>query len=266
MNLLSPTLTAGPAARTVVTTFGLAMFLSSAAMAQSSQTDSGAESRWSVGLGAVTVQKAYRDIDRYNMAVPLLNYENKWVSFSVPKLDIKRYSSQSLSFRLRARYAGSDGYESSDSPFLAGMDDRKGSFWAGGAAIWKNNIANVSAELLGDASGNSKGSRFKLQVDRRFEMGSFGLTPRLGVEWYDSKFVDYYYGVKASEAVVGRSTYQGKSSNGVEAGLRIDYSPARQHNLYLDFGITQYGSAIKDSPLVEKANQSTVSLGYLYKF
>ena len=85
-------------------------------------------------------------------------------------------------------------------------------------------------------------------------------------ERYDSKFVDYYYGVKASEAVVGRSTYQGKSSNGVEAGLRIDYSPARQHNLYLDFGITQYGSAIKDSPLVEKANQSTVSLGYLYKF
>lgn len=146
------------------------------------------------------------------------------------------------------------------------MDDRKGSFWAGGAAIWKNNIANVSAELLGDASGNSKGSRFKLQVDRRFEMGSFGLTPRLGVEWYDSKFVDYYYGVKASEAVVGRSAYQGKSSNGVEAGLRIDYSPARQHNLYLDFGITQFGSAIKDSPLVEKANQSTVSLGYLYKF
>lgn len=52
----------------------------------------------------------------------------------------------------------------------------------------------------------------------------------------------------------------------MEAGLRIDYSPARQHNLYLDFGITQYGSAIKDSPLVEKANQSTVSLGYLYKF
>lgn len=87
------------------------------------------------------------------MAVPLLNYENKWVSFSVPKLDIKLYSSQSLSFRLRARYAGSDGYESSDSPFLAGMDDRKGSFWAGGATIWKNDIANVSAELLGDASG-----------------------------------------------------------------------------------------------------------------
>lgn len=266
MNRLSQTLAAGPAARAVVTTFGMVMSLSSGALAQSSQIDSGAESRWSLGLGAVTIQKAYRDIDRYNMAVPLLNYENKWVSFSVPKLDIKLFSGRSLSFRLRARYAGSDGFESGDSPFLAGMDDRKSSIWAGGAAIWKNDIASVSAELLGDASGKSKGSRLKLQVDRRFEVGSFGFTPRLGADWYDGKFVDYYYGVKASEVAVGRSAYQGNSSNALEAGLRVDYIPARQHNLYLDFGITQFGSAIKDSPLVEDARQSTVSLGYLYRF
>lgn len=266
MNRLSPTLTVGRAARAVVTTLGMAMFWSSAAMAQSSQTGSGAESQWSLGLGAVSIQKAYRGIDRYNMAMPLLNYESQWVSFSVPKLDIKLYSGQSLSFRLRARYAGSEGYESSDSPYLAGMDERKGSVWAGGAAIWKNDIVNVSAELLGDASGNSKGSRFKLQVDRRFAVGSFGFTPRLGVESYDRKFVDYYYGVKASEARVGRSAYQGESSNGVEAGLRVDYSPARQHTLFLDFGVTQFGDAIKDSPLVEKSSQSTVSLGYLYRF
>lgn len=266
MNRLSQPLAAGPAAYTVVAALGVAMFWSSAALAQSGQTGSGAESQWSLGLGAATIQKTYRDIDSYNMAVPLLNYENKWFSFSVPKLDIKLYSGPSLSFRLRARYAGSEGYESSDSPYLARMEDRKGSVWAGGAAIWKNDIANVSAELLGDASGNSKGSRFKLQVDRRFGVGAFGFTPRLGVERYDRKFVDYYYGVKASEARIGRSAYQGDSSNAVEAGLRIDYSPARQHNLFVDFGVTQFGSAIKDSPLVERSSQSTVSLGYLYKF
>lgn len=266
MNHQSPSLPVGHAVRAVIATMGMAMVWSSAALAQNTQTDSGADSQWSLGLGAVTIQKAYRDIDSYNMAMPLLNYENKWVSLAGPRLDVKLGSIQSLSFRLRARYAGSDGYESSDSPFLAGMDERKGSIWAGGAAIWKNDIANVSAELLGDASGNSKGSRFKLQVDRRFGVGSFGFTPRLGVEWYDSKFVDYYYGVKTSEARVGRAAYQGESSNGVEAGLRIDYSPARQHNLFLDVGITQFGSAIKDSPLVEKSSQSAVSLGYLYRF
>lgn len=266
MKRLSPTLTVGYAVRAVVTSLGMAMLWSSAALAQSNQTDSVGESQWSLGLGAVTIQKAYRDIDSDNMAIPLLNYENKWVSVSGPKVDIKLYSDQSLSFRLRVRYAGSDGYESSDSPYLIGMDERKGSFWAGGAAIWKNDIANLSAELLGDASGNSKGARFKLQADRRFGMGSFGFTPRLGIEWYDRKYVDYYYGVKASEARVGRSVYQGDSSFGVEAGLRADYSPARQHTMFVDLSITQFGSAIKDSPLVENSYQSTMSIGYLYRF
>lgn len=265
MNRLSQTLTVGRAAYTAVTTLGMAMFWSSAVLAQSSQTDSGAESQWSLGLGAATEQKVYRDIKNDNTAIPLINYENKWVSFSVPKLDVKLYSGQSLSFRLRARYAN-DGYQSSDSSYLDGMDERKGSFWAGAAAIWKNDMANVSAELLGDASGNSKGSRFKLQVDRRFGVGTFGFTPRVGVEWFDSKFVDYYYGVKASEARVGRSAYLGDSSNRVEVGLRADYSPARQHILFLDFGVTQFGGAIKDSPLVDKSSQSKMSIGYLYRF
>jgi outer membrane protein len=76
----------------------------------------------------------------------------------------------------------------------------------------------------------------------------------------------YYYGVKASEARIGRSAYQGDSSNSVEAGLRIDYRPVRQHTLFLDFGVTQFGSAIKASPLMEKSSQSTVGLGYLYSF
>ncbi|TXT36288.1 MAG: ORF4 product [Comamonadaceae bacterium] len=253
------------AASAVAAMLGVAMSWSSVALAQSVRTDGGAESQWSIGLGAASVQKAYRNIDKENSAIPLLGYENNWVSFSISKLDVKLYANQSLSLRFRARYAN-EGYQSSDSPYLAGMDERQGGFWVGGAAIWNNDIANVTAELLGDASGNSKGARVKFQVDRRFGLGSLGVTPRLGIEWYDQKFVDYYYGVKAPEARVGRSAYQGDSSSSVEAGLRVDYSPVRQHTLFLDFGVTQFGAAIKGSPLLEKSSQSKTSIGYIYKF
>ena len=265
MNRFFHTTAAVRTPRAAATTLGIILCGSSVAMAQSTQSASGSESQWSLGLGVAGVQKVYRDIDRDSTPLPILNFENKWVSVGVPRVDVKLYTSPALSFRLRARYAG-DGYESEDSPYLAGMDERKGSVWAGGAAIWKNDIANVSAELLGDASGNSKGSRFKLQVDHRFGMGSFGITPRLGAEFYDRKYVEYYYGVKASEATATRSAYQGDSSTGVEAGLRVDYSPARQHTVFLDLGVTGYGDAIKDSSLVEKSSQSRVSVGYIYRF
>jgi outer membrane protein len=246
-------------------TAGMAIGMSTICSSVFAQGNS-SESQWSLGGGLITKQKVYRGIDRDNFVLPLLSYENKWVSIGVPKADLKLYEpNDSLSFRLRARYDG-DGYDPEDSAFLSGMEKRKSSVWVGGAFIWKNDFANVSAELLHDALGNSKGTRASLQVDRRFGFGKLGLTPRIGVEWYDRKFVDYYYGVRTSEATAGRSAYQGDSTTALDIGLRLDYSPARQHTLFLDVGAKRFGSAIKDSPIVEKATQTTVGIGYLYRF
>lgn len=232
------------------------------ASAQSGGPDSSA---WALGGGVSVVQKGYRDIDRDVLAMPLISYESKWISASVPTLDVKTLSSDSLSLRLRTRYTR-DGYEADDSPFLAGMADRKGSIWIGGAMLWRPQFANLSAEVLGDASGHSKGARAKLQLDRRFGFGAFGVTPRLGAEWVDSKYVDYYYGVRASEARAWRRAYQGDSAANIEAGVRLDYSFARRHTMFLDVRTTQFGSAIKHSPLVDQSGQTGVSLGYIYRF
>lgn len=250
----------------VTAALGLGITCSSAALAQTSSVEpTPSQSEWSLGVGAVTQQKVYRGIDRDNYVLPLATYENKWVSLGIPKADLKLYSGESLSLRLRARYDG-DGYDPDDSSFLTGMDKRKSSIWVGGALLWKNDIANVSAEVLTDSMGNSKGTRAGIQVDRRFGFGSFGLTPRVGVEWFDKKYVDYYYGVRASEATAARSAYQGDSTTAVDVGLRLDYSPAARHTLFLDVSAKRFGSSIKDSPLVEKETQTTVGLGYLYRF
>ncbi|MEM4986190.1 MipA/OmpV family protein [Collimonas sp. H4R21] len=232
------------------------------ASAQTASTDA---STWTLGGGVSVIKKGYRDIDRDVLPLPLISYESKWISASVPTLDVKLNSNENLSMRLRARYAG-DGYDTDDSPFLAGMDDRKGSIWIGGAVIWRPQFANLSAEVLHDVSGYSKGVRAKLQVNRRFAFGTFGVTPRLGVEWVDSKYVDYYYGVKTSEVRAGRGFYQGNSTANIEAGVRLDYSIARRHTVFFDVRSSRFGSAIKDSPLVDQSSETGVSLGYIYRF
>ena len=221
--------------------------------------------QWSLGLGAAVVDKAYRDFDREVKLLPVVSYENKWVSASIPTFDVKLYSNDSLSFRLRARWAG-DGYEAKDSPALANMDERKSSIWAGGAVIWKTDFANISGEVLSDAMGNSKGMRAKAQIDRRFAAGRFGFTPRLAAEWVDDKYVDYYYGVRQSEVQVGRASYEGKATTNMQVGLRTDYSLAGNQTVFLDVGATRFGSAVKDSPLVNKASRTSLALGYVYRF
>lgn len=229
------------------------------------QTASADAAAWALGGGVSVVQKGYRDIDRDVLPMPLISYESKWISASVPVLDVKLYTADTLSLRLRTRYAR-DGYDTDDSPFLAGMEDRKGSVWIGGAMLWRPQFANFSVEVLCDVSGYSKGSRAKVQAERRFAFGAFGVSPRLGAEWVDSKYVDYYYGVMAAEVRSGRGFYQGDSTANIEAGVRLDYSFARRHIVFLDVRSTRFGSAIKGSPLVDQSGQSGLSLGYIYRF
>lgn len=234
------------------------------ALAQTSELKEGG-SQWSLGLGAIAVDKAYREFDREFYALPLVSFENRWISASVPTFDVKLFSGESVSFRLRARWSG-DGYEAEDSPFLEGMAERKSSLWAGGAVIWKNDVVNVSAEVLADAMGESKGARAKIQIDRRFALRNFGITPRLAAEWVDDKYVDYYYGVSGLEARAGRPAYQGKATTNVQTGVRLDYTPARHHTVFLDMAATRFGSTIEDSPLVDEPNQLSFGLGYVYRF
>lgn len=234
------------------------------AFAQNSDAKDG-DGRWSIGLGVVTFDKVYRDFDRKVVPLPIVSYENTWVSLGIPISDIKLYSDHALDFRLRARLA-IDGYEAKDSPILAGLDDRKFSVWTGGAVIWKTKFVNITGELLADAMGNSGGTRAKLQIDRRFAAGKFGFTPRLATEWVNDKYVNYYYGVMRSEAQTSRPFYEGKSTTNMQIGLHMDYTPARHHVVFLDAGATRVGSTIRDSPLVNKSYQTSLAVGYVYRF
>lgn len=253
-----------PAKLSLAALLATSIFYVPSAHAQSS-TPIPATSKFGIGLGVAVVDKAYRDFDQETVALPILSYENEWISASLPTFDVKAFKAGDVSFRLRARYAG-DGYEAEDSPILTGMSERKSSLWLGGAVIWNAGFANISGELLTDAMGNSKGNRAKLQIDRRFASGKFGLTPRLGAEWVDKKYVDYYYGVQLSEATTGRAFYEGKSTANLQAGIRLDYSINPKNIVFLDISTTSFGSAVKDSPLVDKSSQSVVAVGYSYRF
>lgn len=224
-----------------------------------------AGSRWGLGLAVMPETKAYRDFDEKTRVLPIVTFENRWVRVFGPGLEVKLGRSGPLSYGLTVGYAG-DGYEAGDSPFLAGMDKRKASVWVGGRLGLRTGWASLSADWSGDVSSYSKGQKLRLGAEHRFALGAFGLTPRVTATWLDSKFVDYYYGVKASEVRADRAAYTAGSTVNTELGLRVDYSVAPQHMLFADLGVTSLGSAIKRSPLVDRSTLPEVRLGYLYRF
>lgn len=227
-------------------------------------------SRWGLGIAAGVKQQPYSGAGTKTQGIPLIYYEDRYLrvlgagaELKLPTVELG--SDSSLSFSLRAKY-GLGGYEPSDAPILEGMQERKGSVWLGGGITWHNGIADVSAEWLGDASGKSKGQQFRVGVQRDFRAGNFTLTPRIAANWLDKKYVDYYYGVRTEESHVGRPAYLGASTVNTEIGLRIGYAIDRRQSVFVDASATQLGKQIKDSPLVDRSNQTSLSAGYLYRF
>ncbi len=201
------------------------------------------ESQWGIGLGVDVQQEAYRDMGNDTQGVPLIYFENYWVRVLGPSVELKLPPAGPVSFRLRARYS-MDGFEASDSPYLAGIARREDGVWIGGEATWHTPFVNLSAELMGDASSNSEGRQFKLQADRRFASGKFSFTPR----------------------IPGRAQYGGESTVNMEVGLRIDYTLSPKQNAFLDLRSTRLGDSMKDSPLVDRSSQTSLRVGYLYRF
>lgn len=227
-------------------------------------------SRWALGLGLASQQLPYAGVERDNKAIPLLYFENRWVRVAGVGAELKLLHkaltpTQSVSAGLRLKYQG-EGYEAKDSPRLSGMDERKGGFWGGPVATWRNPIAQLSAEWVTDLSGNSKGQKLQLQVDRRFAWNSFSLTPRVQAQWLDKKYVDYYFGVRSAEATPNRAAYVGQAAMAIEAGLRMDYTMNSKHSVFLDLGATQLPDEIKLSPIVDRSKSSRLAVGTMYRF
>jgi len=229
-------------------------------------------SSWGVGIGAAAKEKPYIGVDRETKIIPIIQFENKYIRVFGPGVDVKLpdihiSDTQKINFSAVGRYDLSAGYEASDSWVFSGMAERKGSIWAGARIRWENGLVNVSGEWLGDASGYSKGQRGSLGLERSWRFGRHLMfSPRMAAKWLDSKYVDYYFGVRDSEATIGRAAYRGTSGVSAEVGMRSLFMIDRHHSVVLDVGVTRLASEIKNSPLVGRSSEANAFVGYVYRF
>jgi outer membrane scaffolding protein for murein synthesis (MipA/OmpV family) len=224
-----------------------------------------AASSWGLGIALSTERETYKGAGNKNQVAPLLMYDSEYVRVFGNVVDFKLPTVAGVLLALRAKYTLGAGYEADDSPYLAGMNERKGGLWLGGAATWKSQLLTVSAQWL-KASGASKGQQFDLTAERGFGFGKLQVTPHAGALWKDDKYVDYYFGVTAAEATAVRPAYTGKAGTDFNLGIRFDYALRPNQLILMDVSSTRRSSGASDSPLVERDTVPSLRLGYLYRF
>lgn len=222
----------------------------------------------SVGLGflAQVAPSPYKDGGVRFDLLPLYLYEGETLFLRANRAGVKLFSNnaQRLDLFLEQRLEGSpvDRLPSS----LIGMANRDSGIDLGLAYRNTQPWGTVHAELIHDAGNTSKGNEARLGYSYQWRSGPWSLRPNLTFALRDARLNNYYYGVRPSEAIAGRSSYKPGAGVNTTLGLYGAYDLTQRWQLLGGVSVTSFSQGIKASPIVEKGVIPALYLGAAYNF
>ena len=223
----------------------------------------------SLGFALRGEREIYRDVGTEFEPAPLLMYENG-------RLEIVAYDGVDAVFRLLGNdwlslgVSGSllleEGYDSDDSDYFEGMDEIGTLYGAGLQLEAVGGDWEAILEVNQDISGEHGGQEVELGLIYATSFAGFELRPELAFTWMSANTVDYFYGVSEVEARPDRPAYSPGSSFEIGAEVMIQRDLGAGFSALGLVGVSTFGGAIKDSPLVDGSIEIEGALGVIYSF
>lgn len=220
--------------------------------------------RWTVGALVIERDAPYRDLDEGLIAVPLVRFEGERAYLRGLRGGVRLLESPGHELAVFAQ-ARLDGYDSEDSPHLAGMADRRASLDLGLASTWTSRrLGTLELSAAADALDRSGGFELAAAWTGRLEAGGWSFFPGASLRWQDAKLVDYYYGVRAAEAIVGRGAYSADAALTPDVSLLATRPLGARWNLFARASHAWLPSEVRDSPLVDRSGSTSLFVGLGY--
>ena len=224
---------------------------------------------FSLGAGMVITQDPYKGVDTKVRGLPFFLYKTKRLTVYGPMLSYLLYKHKDWELDIDGKLRF-EGYEEDDSSFLEGMDDRNWTMELGGSISKTLSIgkitSNASADILNEHKGYELGLSYSYDFRKALGNPSLTMTPGIGFSYRSSQLNDYYYGVRASEAIAGRPEYKVGDSVGLTAGIRLNYIYSDRVSFMGMMSFEWLGDEIRNSPIVEEDYLETFILGIMYRF
>lgn len=224
-----------------------------------------ADTQWGIGIGGMIENQGYTDIGTKTTVIPMIYVETEKLRIYGPTINYQLASLGNIDFSLAGQYRF-DGYEADDGDIFTGMDDRTGTFEVGFNVNYGTDFGDFSFDALTDIGSEHDGYELSLSYSKPFMFKPFMVEPFARISLQSDDLVNYYYGVKESEATDYRAFYEAESTTNAEIGVRTNWQFGERHNLLMIVSYKAFGSEIKDSPLVDKSGGGTFILGYTYAF
>ena len=211
------------------------------------------EQKLTIGAGPYFQSEPYKGASTLILPSPVIFFDNsivyaRWSRFGVYFLgDKKEDYSWGVSLTVQPRTLG---YKASDSDFLKGMDNRDSTLEGGVALSVQYKDSYIEIMLLADMLNKYNAWIGKVEIGDEFKAGNFTFYPSLLALYQPRKFVDYYYGVKNTEATINRPAYT--PNGGFEFGIQtyIKYPLTKRLSALLNIRADAIPKSAYDSPLV----------------
>jgi outer membrane protein len=218
-----------------------------------------------VGAGVLVSSKPYRGIDPRVYPIPMFGYEGErlYLRGVGGGYQLFRMGGWSLGPVLQPRF---DGYEADDSRYLAGMKDRDLTLDGGVGLTWRTKWGLIGLSWITDLLGKHHGQELEFSYTAILPYAGFDFIPSAGLRYKSDNLVDYYYGVRTSEARAGRPAYEATEAVDPFVRLAVRRKLGGKWSL---LGAVQYewfDSEITDSPIVDRSNDVSFVAGLLYSF
>lgn len=248
---------------------GIGLLAATTTMAQEGYNDYSL----SAGLGVLTTRSVYKTRDKYEV-LPLIpvnfRYNDFYIDAMEPELGYHLFSEDGMTLSLIGKFHL--GYDSDDlKKEYRAMDDRDFDFHIGLRSSYTYDNFEFTSFITQDVSGESDGKTLGMEGKVNFHLipDKLTFTPAVGMTYMDSSFVDYFYGIKGSEADKINSVkgeYRGAGS--VVYHLKGNLAYTYDENLTFAWinGVNFYDSKIERSPIVDKDWGYYTGGTFVYKF
>ncbi len=221
---------------------------------------------WSLGAGFIASPRPYMGTNARVFPIPALSLEYKrWFvqgirgGYSFVKSN--RFTANVFA---QARFRG---LEPEDSPFLAGMEERKKSMDAGVEFIYSGRPLGFRASFLTDTLGRSKGQEVSLLAVSGVPLGRRGIIlVGIGPRWLSQNRVDYYFGVRESEATPERPAYTAQATWNLDINVTAVINVSSKWSVLALLNREGLGSSITNSPIVERSSAYGLVASLSYNF
>lgn len=227
----------------------------------------------SIGIGYGATTELYKNNDT-SYVLPIVNveYDNFFVKGATVNgfsFGYNLYQDDFYTFSLYVKPFGGYDIEAKDMKHgYKNIDDRERKFMGGAEVTVYTGIYDI--EMSVSADYGKEGGNILFQIDRPYFVNSrLTIVPSANFVYFNSDYIDYYFGVSHSEAMRNsgiKRSYEGDSAHSFGINVAATYRFTDSFGLMGFAGVNRVSEEIKNSPLVDDDIIYYAGTGIVYTF